>query len=448
MGERVVVIGGGLAGVAAACRLAGDGHRPILLERSPRLGGRAASFQDPSSGEWIDYGHHVSMRCCTATHGFLQRIGASDAIAYQERLSIPILCDGGQTMLRSSWLPGILHLAPALLAYLCLSPRERLGVVRAAAGLLIAGRADVAFGPWLRARGQGTRAIARLWDPICVATLNAHVDDVSIRDVRHVLLDGFLFPEGAGLGLFARPLASLFEAAADYIAARNGTVRMSCGVRRILRDDSRAIGVETAQGEILESSSIIAAVPPWDLDRLIDDDRLKGLLASAQTLSWAPIVNVHLWFDRPILDEDFVIAVDSPLQAVFDVSRIYADPGSSGYHLAISQSAAGAWIGRDPEAVTTELLDELRRLLPAARDASLIRHRVIAHRRATFVPAPGTDALRPGSKTPLDGLFLAGDWAATGWPSTIEGAIRSGIAAAGRVSGELAPDGEAVEPNA
>jgi len=428
----IVVVGGGFAGIAAACRLAGDGHRVVLLERSPRLGGRAASFRDPASGETIDFGHHVSMRCCTATDGFLRRIGAGDAIAYQSELSVPILYDGGRTVLRGApALPGPMHLVPGLLRYRALSFADRLRVLRGGAALLVDRRRGHSFGEWLRAHGQGPRALARLWDPVCVATLNAHVDAVDLQPARKVFREGFFSPDGAGLGLFTQPLSAVFDAARDYLEARGGEVLTGCAVRRIHVQDGCAVSVELADRDRLEAEAVIAAVPPGDLASIASEPSLRATHEAASKLEWAPIVNVHLWFDRPILDEDFAIGVDGPLQAVFNVSQ---RPGT---HLVLSQSAASEWVDRRHDEVAAALHADLVRLLPNARTASLERHLVIANRRATFVPAPGSDGLRPVSKTPIDGLYLAGDWTATGWPSTIEGAIRSGVVAAARVEVDL-----------
>jgi len=186
----VAVIGGGFAGIAAACRLAGDGYRSVVFERSRRLGGRAASFRDPVTGEDVDYGHHVSMRCCTATDGFLRRIGAGSSIRYQPELEVAMRCGPDRAVLRSNpLLPGVLHLLPALLADRCLSRGERLAVLRAGAALRFPVRSDRPFGPWLRRRGQSERAIARLWGPICTATLNASVDRVGLRAARKVFRD-------------------------------------------------------------------------------------------------------------------------------------------------------------------------------------------------------------------------------------------------------------------
>ena len=432
MSAPIVVIGGGFAGISAACRLAGDGHRVVLLERSPRLGGRAASFRDPASGETIDYGHHVSMRCCTATDGFLRRIGAGEAIAYQSELSVPILYDGGRTVLRGApLLPGPAHLLPGLLRYRALSFSERLRVLRASGAILVDPRRGRSFGEWLRAHGQGARAIARLWDPVCVATLNAHVDAVDLQAARKVFREGFFSSDGAGLGLFTQPLSGAFDAARDYLEARGGEIHTGSAVRRIHVQDGRAALVELTGGDRLEAEAVIVAVPPWDLASIAQEPELASIHEAAAELKWAPIVNVHLWFDRQILAEDFAICVDSPLQAVFNVSQ---RPGT---HLVLSQSAASEWVDLPHDEVAAALHSDLVRLLPNAGTARLERHLVITTRRATFVPAPGSDGLRPGSKTPINGLYLAGDWTATGWPSTIEGAIRSGVVAAARVEVNL-----------
>ncbi|MCJ7453765.1 MAG: NAD(P)-binding protein, partial [Steroidobacteraceae bacterium] len=233
--KRVVVIGGGFAGVAAACRLAGDGHRPLLLERTSRLGGRAASFVDHETGETIDYGHHVLMACCTATRGFLARVGASDAVRFQHELRIPLLCDREISLLRSSLLPGPLHLAPSLLGYQPIPMRDRLSVLRAGAALLLHRRiASESFGAWLERHGQSDVSVARLWNPISVATLNAPVERVSVAAARQVFREGFFTPGGANIGLFAWPLSEIFDRARAYLERREGEVRTQTAVARIL----------------------------------------------------------------------------------------------------------------------------------------------------------------------------------------------------------------------
>ncbi|MBU0596224.1 hydroxysqualene dehydroxylase HpnE [Candidatus Bipolaricaulota bacterium] len=442
--ERAVVIGGGFAGVAAACRLAGDGHRPILLERAPRLGGRAGSYVDRETGETIDYGHHVLMHCCTASRGFLARIGASDAVRFQLGLRIPILCDGRTTLLRSSLLPGPAHLAPSLLAYRPIPMRDRLRVLRAGAALLLPCQGDEAsFRKWLGRHGQSEVSIERLWDPISIATLNAPADRVSVPAARQVFRDGFFVPGGANIGLFARPLSEIFDQARAYLERHEAVSRTRADVAHILLSENTVRGVRLADGELIECDAVVAAVPPDALRGMLEDggDLTKNVDRAA-LLEPSPIVDVHVWFDRPVMEEPFVIAVDAPIQTVFDLGRLH-DSGRPSGHVVVSQSAAVDWMRLSSEEIGERVVEALRELLPSARGADCLRRRVIKHPRATFVPSPGSDALRPKAKTPVEGLFLAGDWTATGWPSTIDGAIRSGVAAAAHV--EVSWENEAPE---
>jgi len=242
----VVVIGGGFAGTAAACRLAGDGHHPLLLERSPRLGGRAASTFSDEQDEAIDYGQHVLMRCCTASSGFLLRIGMPHAVRFQSTLSIPIVSPGVRTVLRSSLLPGILHIAPALLRYQALPLWDRLRVMKAGLAMsLCRVRADVPFAEWLAGHGQSDRAIRLLWNPICIATLNAPASDVGSRAARKVFRDAFFRPDGADMGFFTAPLSEVFEAARRYIEERGGATRESTRVQRLVTENGRVRGIES-----------------------------------------------------------------------------------------------------------------------------------------------------------------------------------------------------------
>ncbi len=430
---RIIVVGAGFAGMAAACRLAGDGHAVTVLEAAPRLGGRAASFE--RNGQALNYGEHVLMSRCTAARGFLARIGASDAVSFQESLAIPLLFDGRRWVFRSWPLPGMAHLLPGLLGYAPLSRRERIAALRAGLVLWTSRAArDETFAGWLARRGQTERTIRRLWDPIVIATLNAPSSVVSLRAARYVFREAFFVPHGADIGLFTRPLGDVFDAARRYLEARGGSIELDARVDGVLVGDRRARGVRLLTGREIDGDAVISAVPPDELAGLVSGVReLEAPARAAQQLAWAPIVDVHLTFDRTVLDDPFAVGIDSPVQAI-----CARDSEGGAQTLCLSQSSASEWIDRPDEVVVETLTMALRKLLPSAREAKLVDSLVLRHRRATFVSSPGSDALRPKSRTPIAGLYLAGDWTSTGWPSTIESAVLSGVYAAAAAEGDAA----------
>ena len=424
--NRVVIIGGGPAGIASAAYLAQKGVKTILIERSNRLGGRAASFFYSRMEEEVDYGQHVLMRCCKRSLGLLRLLGQEDSVSFQSHLCVPLTDGERRGKIESSPLPGIFHLLPGLVKYRLLSLPARWRAMRAGLSLLVGDPGEVSFGSWLSSHGQIEEAIETLWDPICVATLNAHANHVSAHMARLVFQRGFFRRHGADIGLFTRPLSQIFASVIPFLEARQGRVLLRTPVARIITDAGRVCGVETSNGELIETDVIISAVSLPDLPALLSTCMAKErFLKRLSGIDYAPIVNVHLWFDRPIVDEPFIIGVRSLVQAIFDVSAAHRDGGR--HHIIISQSAAVNWIDMPVTSIVDILLAELIKLLPEAREASLIDSLVIKSRSATFVPEPGADALRPGLKTPIKGLFLAGDYTATGWPSTIEGAVRSGF---------------------
>jgi len=429
--REAIVVGGGVAGTSAAASLAERGIRVLLLERSARLGGRAASFSFERRGEEVDTGEHVLLRCCTEVVALLAQLGVEESVAFQPRLRVPMRSGSRRTVLRSSPLPGPLHLLPGLLGYNLLHVRERWRAVGTAARLLLGGSSqEETFRDWLERRGESRAAIERLWDPISVATLNAHANTARLDLAAKVFRDAFSRPHGADLGFFTRPLSRVFSAIVPYLAARGGAVRLGARVDAILANGGAVRGVRLAAGEVLESDAVVAAVPPFDLGRLLPREAVGDVyLAGLGRLRWAPIVNVHLWFDRPVLDEPFTVCVGSPLQAVFDVSRLHNQTDAT--HLVLSQSAAEEWLSLSPAEIEAALLPELRRAFPEGEGAKRLDALVVKHPRATWVPGPGSERDRLSPLTPIRGLVLAGDATTTGWPSTLEGAVRSGRTAAG-----------------
>jgi protoporphyrinogen oxidase len=275
--------------------------------------------------------------------------------------------------------------------------------------------------------------MAHFWEPICNATLNGHADTLSVSAAGKVFKEGFFRPHGAGLGFFALPLSRVFSAAGSFLHDHGGAVRLQTTVTRILIKKNRAYGVEFVNGERIGSEWIISAVPPFDLLSLLPPAvAANPPFDRVAALQWSPIVNLHLWFDRSVMDEFFFVAVGSPLQVVFNVSRIQGKKGPA--HIVVSQSAATEWLDLPLDEIRDRLLTALGALLPAVQGARLLDSLVVKNPRATFLPAPGIEVLRPASRTPIERLLLAGDFTATGWPSTIEGAVRSGNAAARLVS--------------
>jgi squalene-associated FAD-dependent desaturase len=434
--RTAVVIGGGLAGTTAALALADAGVRVTLTEARPRLGGLAFSFK---RGELtVDNGQHVFLRCCTAYQWFLDRIAARDLVTVQDRLDVPVFdADTGRLgRIGRAALPVPLHLAPSLLRYPHLSLRERASVGRAALALRGLDLADPAldrtdFGSWLTAHGQSARTVDALWDLVGVATLNATAGQASLGLAAKVFKTGLLSEPGAAdIGWAAAPLGDLHD-----IRAR--AALDAAGVRTLLRtratgitadaDGGWQVDVETGpgRGEQLTAGTVVLAVPQREAHGLLPGGALEEP-EKLLRIGTAPILNVHVIYDRKVLAQPFLAALGSPIQWVFDRTRSSGLTGG-GQYLAVSQSAAQDEIDLPVARLRERYLPELERVLPAARGAGVRDVFVTRERTATFAPTPGVAALRPGAATRAPGLFLAGAWTDTGWPATMESAVRSGL---------------------
>ena len=431
---QALVVGGGLAGITTALILAERGWRVTLAEARPRLGGRATSYQ---RGELtVDNGQHVFLRCCTAYRGLLERLDAgpdSGLSVLQERLDIPLRApDGTTARLRRTGAPAPLHLAGSLAGYGLLPLRDRARLGRAALALRFTDLADPAvdakgFGPFLRERGQSASAVDRLWSVISTATLNIDPDAASLALAAKVFRTGLLEDNsGSDLGYAAVPLGEIHDTRARAALVKQGVdVRDTTKVLSV--DAERNVRLRTRdEGELtLRPDAVVLAVP---------HDAAAGLLPDAvQTpfaaLGHSPIMNVHVRYDRPVLDGPFLAGVDSPAQWIFDRTGATGLEGA-GRYVAVTVSAADALIDK-PVAELRPLFEaELAGLLPAAKGATVEEFFVTREKHATFRQASGTAGLRPGPVTPVPGLYLAGAWTATGWPDTMESAVRSGISAA------------------
>ena len=409
---KATVVGGGLAGIAASLELADGGADVTLLEARPRLGG--ATFSVERDGLWLDNGQHVFLRCFTEYRALLRRLGAEDQAVLQDRLDIPVVSpDGRRAHLRRNGLPAPFHLGGAIARYRFLSPAERLRVLPAARALGSVDLDDPAldertFGDWLHEHGQSPAAVAALWNLITLPAVNLPAGEASLALGAMVFKVGLLGDASAGdLGYAAVPLQRLHGDAAERALAGAGVaVRAKTRVRSL---------------EEIEADAVVLAVPHDEAAALVPE------LEPVRGLGFSPILNVHVVYDRRVTDLDFAAGLGTPVQFVFD--RTSSSGLERGQYLAVSVSGASAYGERTQEEIRAEFLPALAELFPAAREARVERFFVTREPEATFRGAPGTHALRP-STTAVEGVFLAGAWTDTGWPATMEGAVRSGLAAA------------------
>ncbi|WP_327319335.1 hydroxysqualene dehydroxylase HpnE [Streptomyces sp. NBC_01235] len=434
--RTAVVVGGGLAGVTAALALADAGVRVTLLEGRPRLGGLAFSFQRGQLT--VDNGQHVYLRCCTAYRWFLDRIEGSALAPLQDRLDVPVVDlakPEGRRLgrLRRDALPVPLHLGRSLATYPHLSLAERARVGRAALALKGLDLADPTldtqdFGNWLTAHGQSARAVEALWDLVGVATLNAVAGDSSLGLAAMVFKTGLLSDPGAAdIGWAHVPLGELHDRLARKALESSGVrVEVRSRVTSLSPDENGTWSVQVP-GETLRADTVVLAVPQRETYDLLPDGALDDA-ARLLEIETAPILNVHVVYDRKVLDKPFFAALGTPVQWVFD--RTHASGLREGQYLALSQSAAHGEIDAPVAALRERYLPELERLLPGTRGAEVRDFFVTRERTATFAPTPGVGRLRPGARTKAPGLYLAGAWTATGWPATMESAVRSGVSAA------------------
>ncbi|MFB9589129.1 hydroxysqualene dehydroxylase HpnE [Streptomyces racemochromogenes] len=435
--HRAVVIGGGLAGVTAALELADAGLRVTLLEGRPRLGGLAFSFK--RGDLTVDNGQHVYLRCCTAYRWFLDRVDGAALAPLQDRLDVPVLDVAhprGPRLgrLRRSALPVPLHLAASLATYPHLSLAERASVGRAALALRRLDPADPAldgldFGTWLARYGQSPRTVAALWDLVGIATLNATAADSSLGLAAMVFKTGLLSENGAAdIGWARVPLGDLHDTLArKALDAAGVRTELRTRVTAVTRTEDGGWRVDT-EGESLDAGTVVLAVPQREAHALLP----AGALADPDKLldiGTAPILNVHVVYDRKVLKQPFFAALGTPVQWVFDRTDA-SGLTDGGQYLALSQSVAQDDIDEPVSVLRAKYLPELERLLPAARGAKVRDFFVTRERTATFAPSPGVGRLRPGPRTDTPGLYLAGAWTATGWPATMESAVRSGLGAA------------------
>jgi squalene-associated FAD-dependent desaturase len=439
----VAIAGGGLAGLSAGCALAEVGFRVTLFERRPYLGGRASSYQHPGTGEIVDNCQHVLLGCCTNLLDFYRRAGVQDKIRWYEKLTF--LEPGGRaSVIAPSVLPAPLHTAPAFLRADCLRFRDKMAISRAMAALAPSIPLDrgESFLDWLKRHGQTEQAIERFWKTILVSALNEDLDQVSVPYAAQVVRESFLKSAAAGLmGIPTVPLTDLYNQTGDYIRARGGEIQFRAGVESF-RAEASEISV-TTNGQEQKFDYLVLAVPFDVLGRILPDTPFAAPLAAAlDQFSTSPITGIHLWFDRQISDLDHAVLLDRTIQWMFHKSRLIDvrndvrndirnnEDRENGSYVELVVSCSRSLVEKSKSEIVEMAVKEAEEFFPDACEAKLLKSTVIKEVHATYSPRPGIDQYRPKPVTAWPRVFLAGDWTATGWPATMEGAVRSGYRAA------------------
>lgn len=427
----VIVAGGGIAGIACALRLAEAGVAVTLLETRRKLGGRATSFTDVRTGETLDNCQHVALGCCTNYLDLVDRLGCADKIEWH-RAQHWVELGGRVSTIKPGALPAPLHFAASLVRASFLSLGESMAIARAIRAIAKADRAawrNRTFGEFLRERGQSDAVVRKFWTPIIVSACNLSVDRVSAEPALHVFQEGFLaHKRSAEIGLSRVPLVDLYDRAEEAIASAGGSVRLGVSVDR-LGSDWVQITAGTEQSR-LSAASVVCALPPERADAAIDpsiragDERFTRL----GEIEHSPILGVHIRFDRPVMRLPHAVLVDGGVQWLFRKD----DKGET-LHAVIS--AADEWMPLTERQIAERVVGDVQGYFPESVGAQVMWLRAVKEKRATFAPAPGVQAVRPGA-TGASGLILAGDYTDTGWPATMEGAARSGYVAAAAVLGK------------
>jgi zeta-carotene desaturase len=453
--STIAIVGGGLAGLAAACALSANGFRVTLFERRPYLGGRASSYEHPGTGEVVDNCQHVLFKLCTNLIDFYKTIGVEDKICWFERMTF-IEPGGRQSVLEPGFLPAPLSVTPSFLRFKFFDVKDKLVLSYALALLTMRSPEDdgTSFQDWLLRHRQTPAAIERFWKPILVSALSESLDRISVPYAAQVVRESMKSRDARRMGVPTVPLTELYSAARDYIVHNGGEVRLRNSVQAF-QPITRESGVAGVRLKLLDSSEefdgAILAVPFDSLAKLLPDSTQSSIAqpnsVSAADLreklshfETAPITGVHLWFDRQITDLPHAVLLDRTIQWMFHKSMLLRSPEQDGNsteslrnnpsYVELVISSSKSLINKSRQEIIDLALAEVREFFPEARDAQLVKATVIKEINATFSPKPGIDRYRPQPPTEWPGIFLAGDWTATRWPATMEGAVRSGYLAA------------------
>jgi len=436
----VMVVGGGVAGLSAACALADAGFEVTVLERRGYLGGRASSYLHPGTGETIDNCQHVLFGCCTNLVDFYQRIGVSDKIFWDSRMTL-IEPGGRQSILKPSILPAPFHGLPTILISSCYSLADKLSLIFALSSRIAEQLFRVRLDPnrsledWLNRHHQTQGALERFWRLVIASALNADLDQISYPYAAKVIRELFLnSPQAGSMGMSTIPLSDLYRGAQSYLEARRGRIQFNSNVESAAWDAERQRWTIQTQGREFQSQMLVLALPFEATAKLLPHMPATAgaaqLTASLNRLEHWPICSVHLWFDREITELDHAVLLDRDIHWMYHKSRWQPQRDSKASYIELVVSASREFATLTREQAIARATSQLAEFFPEVERAKLVKSALIKEMRATFGVPPGVDNLRPSAISPWPNCFLAGDWTATGWPSTMESAARSGYLAA------------------
>jgi squalene-associated FAD-dependent desaturase len=434
----VIVVGGGVAGLATAAALADAGAAVTLLERRPYIGGRAYSYEHPALEETVD-SQHVVLGCCTNILDLCRQAGMSDTIRWYDKLTF--LEPGGQrSLLRPGSLPAPAHQTVSFLRATMLTLRDKAAIASGLARFLRGYPADdsESFASWLKRTGQTDRAIRHFWEPVVVGALNDSFERCSVKYAGKVFHESFLRSAEAGrLGIPTAPLSEFLAPIAELAQRKGVVIKLKTGVERIEQTPDKRWLVQAGDATCT-AQSVVLATDFRQTQKLIANLQPSPSTPSVDSFDKfipAPITTIHLWYDRDVTGMDHAVLLDTRIQWMFAKSRIRRWPVERGSYLELVISASWSELEMGREQILGSALQELELFFPAVKTATLVKSGVLKEARATFSVTPGLDRVRPNQATEWPGLYLAGDWTATEWPSTMEGAVRSGRLAAGALMG-------------
>jgi squalene-associated FAD-dependent desaturase len=459
----VIVIGGGLAGLAAGVALAESGWRVRLFEQRPFLGGRATSYVLPD-GEHVDNCQHVTLGCCTNLDDFYRRVGSANKIKFFDRLLF-LDPQGRSGEMRAGMLPAPFHMTGSFARFAPLSLKDKFSIARAMLAILrskghprdIDESTAISMLEWLHRQHQTQGAIERFWRVVLVSALDEELNATDARYGIDVFWKAFLSNRtGYRMGVPVVPLAELYDGCKLAIEKKGGEVQLRCPVRSVCIEGGAINGVKFDNHREESADAYILAVPHTTFVELLPQEirQAEPAFRNLQNLKDAPITGVHFWFDREVTSEPFITLLDTTTQWVFNKTALYGpapiiengENKTTGQYLQLVISASYDLLPKPRQEIIDLCLKEVRQALPAARHANLVKATVIKEAAATFSPEPGVDRWRPKQETSIRRLFLAGDWTATGWPATMEGAVRSGYLAAEAVQRTSGPARKYLQP--